>query len=410
MAYLAPAGTVMSLSEIARGLISGAFSDTPRRLLVEEIRRTSGLQHCWPICSGRAAMTLILRAMRTAAAAPECDEVLIPAYTCYSVAASIARAGLRPRLCDVDPRTLGMDSAALDKCDFSRVLAVVSSNLYGLPNALSSIEDIARRRGVFMLDDAAQALGARLGGRAVGAFGDAGLYSFDKGKIICTIQGGAIVSQHGQLSAILANLMEHIPPTSSAEAFVNSAKLPIYAICLHPTLYGIVKRLPFLGLGRTQYETRYPIADLADVLVGVAAELMKRLNELQEQRRRNAEQLTRVLGEIQGVILPAIQSDAEPAYARFPLLVPDPHLRDRAVGALDRAGIGATGSYPRALADVPEVVQMLRNPEAPMPGARQVAAQIVTLPTHGFCPPELGDRVRDLLVGCLPALAIAQSQ
>src|SRR5690606_13714195 len=108
--------------------------------------------------------------------------------------ASIVRAGLRPRLCDVDPATMGMSPEALERADFSRVLAIVSANLYGLPNALPAIERITRERGVFMLDDAAQALGARIAGRAVGSFGDAGLYSFDKGKIICTIQGGAIVA------------------------------------------------------------------------------------------------------------------------------------------------------------------------------------------------------------------------
>src|SRR5688572_17296285 len=140
MAYLAPAGTVMSLGEIGRGFARGTFADT-RGLLEAEIGRRAGLAHAWPIASGRAAMTLILQALAKAANDPRRDEVLVPAYTCYSVPASIARAGLRFRLVDVDPRTLGMDPAALETSDFSRVLAVVTSNLYGIPNDLPAIEN-----------------------------------------------------------------------------------------------------------------------------------------------------------------------------------------------------------------------------------------------------------------------------
>ena len=130
MSYLAPAGTVISLRQIASGAIRGVRSGDVREELPRILRLVSGLPHCWPVSSGRAAMTLILKAMRSAAADPTRDEVLIPAYTCYSVPAAIARAGLRPRLCDIDPQTLGMDPEALDRADFSRVLAIISANIF----------------------------------------------------------------------------------------------------------------------------------------------------------------------------------------------------------------------------------------------------------------------------------------
>src|SRR5690606_8611336 len=107
MAYIAPAGTVMSLGEIASGFARGLFDSVRLQELDVALRARSGLPHCWPVSSGRAAMTLILQSMRRAAGDPRRQEVLIPAYTCYSVPASIARAGLRPRLIDVDPQTLG---------------------------------------------------------------------------------------------------------------------------------------------------------------------------------------------------------------------------------------------------------------------------------------------------------------
>ena len=397
MSFLAPAGTVMSLAEIGRGFARGTMADT-RPALEAELRRRTGLPHAWPIASGRAAMTLILESLRKVANDPRRDEVLVPAYTCYSVPASIARAGLKFRLVDVDPRTLGMDPQALDKADFSRALAVVTSNLYGIPNDLPAIEGIAKARGIFMVDDSAQSFGARVGGRAVGAFGDAGLYSFDKGKVICTIQGGAIVCRDERVARAIGGAMDALPASTLAETFGNCLKLPIYSVCLRPALYGAIRSLPFLGLGKTMYEERYPIATLSAPQMGVAIELLRRLERIAADRRAKAARLRAALDGLSGIELPAIAPDAEPAWVRFPLRVMDASKRDAVVAAIDAAGIGATVSYPLALCDVPEVASRLRTPE-PMPGARLVASQIVTLPTHGFCPDGYEQRVRAAVAG-----------
>jgi dTDP-4-amino-4,6-dideoxygalactose transaminase len=95
--------------------------------------------------------------------------------------------------------------------------------------------------------------------------------------------------------------------------------------------------------------------------------------------------------------LPTVANDAHAVYARFPIRITDPRLREQGVARLNRHGIGATMSYPLALADVPEVKAVLRHPTAELLGARQVAAQVVTLPTHGYCPPDIGKRVAQLL-------------
>jgi dTDP-4-amino-4,6-dideoxygalactose transaminase len=356
------------------------------------------LPHAWPIASGRAAMTLILDSLRKVANDPRRDEVLVPAYTCYSVPASIARAGLKFRLVDVDPRTLGMDPQALAKADFSRALAVVTSNLYGIPNDLPAIEGIAQARGVFMVDDSAQSFGARVGGRAVGAFGDAGLYSFDKGKVICTIQGGAIVCRDERVARAIGSAIDALPASTLAETFGNCLKLPIYSVCLRPALYGAIRSMPFLGLGRTMYEERYPIATLSAPQMGVAIELLRRLEGIAADRRENAAKLRAALDGMRGIELPALAPDAEPAWVRFPMRVTDASQRDAVVAAIDAAGIGATVSYPLALCDVPEVASRLRTP-GPMPGARLLASQIVTLPTHAFCPEGYEQRVRAAVAG-----------
>ncbi len=395
----------MSVAEIARGFVRGASARRTRATLDATIRARAGVAHAWPIASGRAAMTLVLQALRSVANDPRRDEVLVPAYTCYSVPASIARAGLRPRLVDVDPRTLGMDPRALEKADFSRALAVVSANLYGIPNDLPAIEAIALERGVFLVDDGAQCIGARIAGRAVGTFGDVGLYSFDKGKVICTIQGGAIVCREDRVADAIGASMDALPDSTFAETLGNVIKLPIYALCLRPALYGAIRSLPFLGLGRTAYEERYPIAKLSAPQMGVAVELLRRLDAIAADRAAKAATLRAALEGAPGIELPAIAADAEPAWVRFPLRVTDASARDAFIAALDAAGIGATTSYPLALCDVPEVAAQLRSPRDAMPGARQVASQIMTLPTHGFCPDGYAERIRALAHANAPARA-----
>jgi dTDP-4-amino-4,6-dideoxygalactose transaminase len=118
---------------------------------------------------------------------------------------------------------------------------------------------------------------------------------------------------------------------------------------------------------------------------------------LNDQRRANARRLAEALRELRNILLPTVRADALRAYARFPLRIVDPQMRRDVVQLLNTHGIGASTSYPLCLADVPEVRAIIPPSDADMPGARELAAQIVTLPTHGYCQPDLGRRVRSLL-------------
>jgi len=323
--------------------------------------------------------------------------VVFPGYTCYSVPAAVERAGLVPRICDVDPTTLSPDLDSLSGVDLTRVLAIVSANLYGLPNALQELEAFAQRHGLFLLDDAAQALGARYRGHPVGSFGDVGLFSFDKGKNITTLQGGVLVADSGAFADALDLAMrEHLAASPSA-TLPTLLKLPAYALLLRPSFYGVVRRLP-LGLGLTPWETDYPIAPFSRTLAGLAMVQLERLAEINGTRVRNAARLGAALAGVPGVSAVRVLAGAEPVYPRYPVLV---HAAARAdlIAALEQAGIGATASYPNALIDVPEVTRRLPGDQAPTPGAREVASRILTLPTHGYSPPDLASRAAAILSG-----------
>jgi dTDP-4-amino-4,6-dideoxygalactose transaminase len=390
MAFVAPAGTPLSLGDLASGALRSLSAESTGQLK-QRLCDIAALERAWLVSTGRAAMTLAFEAMKLAAQDPKRVEVIVPGYTCYSVPAAVERAGLVPRLCDVDPTTLSPDLDSLAGIDFGRVLSIVSANLYGLPNALGELESLAQRHGVFMLDDAAQALGARYQGRPTGSFGDAGLFSFDKGKNITTLQGGVLVADSGGLSDAIDSVTAELLEASPVGTFGTLCKLPVYALLLRPWAYGAVRRLP-LGLGLTPYETDYPIAPYSRALAGLAALQLERLGEINGVRVGNASRLCEALAGLSGLSVLRVLPGAEPVYVRYPVLV-EAKRRAGLIAELERAGIGATASYPRALMDVPELASRFPMDQRPTPGAREVASRIVTLPTHGYTPPDLARRV-----------------
>jgi perosamine synthetase len=391
--YFAPAGTPVQLSEIVAGAFGASFSSAASATLEQRLGALSGSQVCRLVSSGRAAMTLLMAAVRELRAPAGRDEVIVAGYTCYSVPASIKRGGLRVRLCDVDPRTLSFDLDALRRLDLRKVAAIVSANLYGIPNDLPEVEAFARQHDLWLVDDAAQALGARVADRPVGGFGAAGLYSFDKGKNITTIQGGAALVRDPTLAAAFQNYYERLPRPSRLSTATLLGKLGVYALALRPAMYDRIQRIGALGLGRTIYEEEYPIHRYSESLSGIALKLLDRLDNLTATRVANAARIRQALSGINAVRFVAVRDDSDPAFTRFPVFISDATLRDRTIAALQSIGIGATGSYPNALCDVPEVARGLRATDGDLPGAREVARTVVTLPTHPFCPPDLASRI-----------------
>ena len=328
-------------------------------------------------------MVVALKALRRLAPADR-DEVILPSYTCYSVAASIAKAGLRPRLVDISPETLDFAPAGLADADFGRVLAIIATNLYGLPNDMPTLLRLARERGLFLIDDAAQAMGATIADRPSGTWGDVGLFSFDKGKNISAIDGGAVVTQAREIAGALDEEMAQLTVPALTTSAVHVAKALAYFALLRPWLYWIPIRMPQLELGRTEFTMDFPLAHPDPALMALGVVMMRHLERFAQARRDNAALLLSGLRRISRVSTITARADALPAYVRLPVLLPDRTQRDAAIAALVGDGIGATGSYPECLADVPDLRPLLVNASAAFPGGRAVAQRIVTLPTHPF--------------------------
>ena len=347
--------------------------------LAELFAARLGVQNPFFVSSGRAALAILFKALRRGSSR---REVVIPAYTCFSVPSAVARAGLTIRLCDVDPKTLDLDLNALGRLDLNKALCIVPSGLYGLPGDLVALEQIAITSGAFLVDDAAQCLGATKEGRACGSFGDAGFYSLGRGKGITTMGGGVLVTHRPDLAQRIAGTVRDLPQPSARAVGVAVASSLAYSAMLEPSRYWLLDHAPFLGLGVSRFEPDFPITRLSAYQTRLAARLLPRLDSYNAVRRRHADQLRSGIEGVEGIEIPRPGEGTSPVYLRFPILARDEAHRSHLLRRLREAEIGASASYPTAIGEIPGIGSYLARRQEACPGARMIAGRILTLPTH----------------------------
>ena len=297
---------------------------------------------------------------------------------------------------DVSLATLDYEWAQLDAVDTGRTLAVIGTNLYGMPSDMPRLASFSRERRLFLVDDAAQALGASVGGRLSGTWGDVGIYSLDKGKNVSAMDGGLILSSNETVVRALEKEVAALPRPKSSDVLHALFKCGAYAAMLRPWLYWIPNAIPRLGLGQTMYDTSYAVEAYNRPLAALAVTMLRRLDAFTAARRANAAWLRANLSAVPGVALVEPHVKSEPVYLRFPILVADPRLRRELLDELNAAGIGATTSYPRSLAAIPQLAPYHADP-ALAPNGVAVADRILTLPTHPFVASTDLERMADVI-------------
>ncbi|ONI76348.1 glutamine--scyllo-inositol aminotransferase [Actinosynnema sp. ALI-1.44] len=132
------------------------------------------------------------------------DEVVLPAVSFVGAANAVASAGARPVFCDVDPRTLNVRVTDLEKALTPRTKAVLLLHYGGYPGEVEQIAEVCEDRGVLLIEDAACAVASSVDGRACGTFGDMGVWSFDHGKVVVTVDGGMFYAKDPDMVAAAA--------------------------------------------------------------------------------------------------------------------------------------------------------------------------------------------------------------
>ena len=371
---LPPAAAPISPADLLRGLV------THRSLghLENDLKAFFGVRHLFLVSSGKAALVVILQALRTLSSR---REVLIPAYTCFSVPSAIVRAGLQVALCDIDADTLDFDPHQIESALTEATLCVVPTHLFGGPSDVGRIAALATSRGAFVVEDAAQAMGGRASdGQWLGTQGDVGFFSLGRGKNITCGSGGIILTQSDQIAAAIRPVHAGLQSESAWDGLRAWFEALAILFFLHPTVYSIPARLPFLRLGETRFDSDFPIKKMGGAKARFLVHWNARLQQHNEARQRNAMEMTKHLAEY----YVATREWLTPAL-RLPLLLPDRAAKEALCASPDAIRAGIRPMYPAAIHQIDELAGTFQGRD--FPAARSVAEHLVTLPTHPYVTP-----------------------
>ena len=308
--------------------------------LEAELAALCGVSHGIGVNSGTDALVLALKAVGVRPG----DEVITSAFSFVASASAALMVGARPVFVDIVPSTYNLDPTLVEKAVTSRTRAIVAVHLYGQPAAMDAIGEIARARGLAVVEDAAQAVGATYAGRPAGSWSDVAILSFYPTKNLggCG-DGGMVLTSRDDIARAVKRLRDHGSP----------------------------RKYEHVELG---YSSR--LDELQAALLRVK---LRHLPAWNERRRSIAARYRELLG---GAPL-GLAEEVAPArhiYHQFTVRTPK---RDVLVAALADAGIGTAVHYPITIPAQP----MFAMPDADraFPHSARAAAEVLSLP----CYPEL---------------------
>ena len=340
---------------IARVLDDTSFVLGPHLEAFErDFARFSEVKHVVGVGNGTDALELAFRALGLR------GEVVMPANTFVATPLAAVRAGLRPVFVDVDPDTLLLDPAKLDDAIGAETSALVPVHMFGQVAPMTRLAELAQARDLALVEDVAQAHGARREGKTAGTFGDIAATSFYPGKNLGAYgDGGAVMTDDDALAAEVRALRNY-----GSEVKYH-----------HPKM-GFNSRLD----------------PIQAAILGVK---LQHLSAWTRARRAAAERYDRLLADVDGVRRPVTPAGTEPVWHLYVVRVPE---RDRVMEAMRAAGVGVGVHYP-----VPCHLQgafaKLGHARGDFPVAEEAAETMLSLPMF----PEIAEAQQEEVVRALRA-------
>jgi dTDP-4-amino-4,6-dideoxygalactose transaminase len=302
-----------------------------------------GTKHAIGVSSGTDALLCSLMALGIKAG----DEVICPAFTFFATAGSIARLGAIPVFCDVDPATFNVDPKSLKSKVTTRTKAIMPVHLFGQLARMDAVNEIAKEHGIPVIEDAAQAIGAKRNGKTACAHGLAGGLSFY--------------------------------PTKNLGAFGDAG-----AICTSDDRFAeTCRKLRVHGSGHTyHHEIIGGMFRIAAIQAAVLSVKLKYLDRWHEGRRRNAALYDRLF-EGTKVKRPTIDAGNWSIYNQYVIRVPN---RDAVKQRLQERGIGTAVYYPLGL-HLQECFKDLGYRDGELPETERACREVLALPIY----PELSE-------------------
>lgn len=325
-----------------------------------------GVDHAVATNSGTAALHLGVRALDWGRG----DSVVLSPFTFVASANALLYEGVKPRFADVDHVTLGLDPARAAEAIEEDTVGLLPIDIFGYPSDMRAFESLAGERGLGLLEDAAQAIGAiDTEGLPVGSRGSPAAFAFYANKQITTGEGGILVCPTAEMA-------------ERVRSERNQGRSPD------------MSRMDHTGLG-----FNYRMSDLA-AAIGVAQ--VERLDEILSRRAEVAALYASRLGETTGLTLPTPgHGQAVRSWFVYPVMVPDGVDRDGVIERLGTAGIPSKAYLP-SIHLFPQFAEFGYGP-GDFPVAESASARSLALPFHAGLSPEDIDRVAVALEEALDA-------
>lgn len=318
---------VLESGQLAQGEVTAQFE--------REFARLCGVRHAIATSSGTTALHLALLAHGIGPG----DEVITSPFTFIASANSVLFCGAKPVFVDIESDTLNIDPSRIEDAITPRTKAIMPVHLYGNPADMESILSIASRHGLIVIEDAAQAHGATIRGRAVGSFGT-GCFSFYPTKNMTTGEGGIVTTNDDVIAERVRLLRSH----GARQRY-------------HHEILGFNYRM-------------------TDIQAAIGLAQLPKLKVWTERRRANAAKLTEMLQD--WVITPTHRSWANPVYHQYTVRIP--RGRRELPQKLAERGVGSSVHYPAPVHCQPLYRNLGYRDSLPL--AEQASAEVLSLPVH----------------------------
>jgi perosamine synthetase len=321
-----------------------------------------GVEHAVATSSCTAALHLALSARGIGRG----DEVLVSDFTFPATGNAVIQTGAVPVMVDCLPDSFLMDVDDAASKMTSRTAAIVPVDPFGLPVDMPKVVELAQRHGLFVLEDAACAIGADKGGQPCGSWPDAGAFSFHPRKVVTTGEGGMVTSHDGDLAKKLRLLRNHGATLGEA------------------------------GMSYVFNGYNYRLSEV-QAAIGIAQ--MRRLEAILADRYRTATRYAEFLSELPGTLVPKVELEDTATYQSFVVMLDEAFDRDDVIRALREHDVESTlGTY--ALHAQPAFERFGYAP-GQLPHSWRAQSQSLTLPLLPRMTEELTLRVRDALAHSL---------
>jgi len=310
-----------------------------------------GMQYAVTFNSGTSALHALLLAYGIKG-----KEVIVPSFTFISTISAVILAGGIPVFAEIEPDTFGLDALDVQKKISKNTSAIVLVHYGGFPaRDTLAIKKIADEHQIFLFEDNAESMGASIGGKKVGTFGDAGVLSFCQNKIITTGEGGALITNNKNIYEKAKLIRSHGRIETSEDYFAS------------------VGDMDYVEVG---YNYR-----MSSITAGLGIAQLKKVNKLIELRRKVASIYDSALDPINQISLPKKIPTHFEVYQMYPLLLPDENIRNNLQQHLAARGIMTKiYFYPAHLKTI-----FLRDyglKEGHLPKTEMLSKKILSLPIY----------------------------